>query len=156
MTHPTFSDLPPLSLDDAANAWKLFLRDIECVSTQDIERHIKGTHSVYVQHITLVAAETTTFYYVGQTTRPHLRPSEHKSELRNCKTTTFTGKSVLYSPQVMYGLRQIKLHFAVIDSGLTRELAQDGEKALADTLRLEFGRKVLTNPSGRKKVKASR
>ena len=67
------------------------------------------------------------------------------------KTTTFTGKSVLYSDEFFGGVSTVEIDFKVIYSGMTRDEAKGGEAVLSESLVGQYGReRVLTSPRGRK------
>ena len=86
-------------------------------------------------------------HYAGRTGNPATRASTHKSELGCCKTTTRTGKSVLYAATYFEGVREIDMHLKVHQSGFTEAEVKHAEKALADELQRLYGPEaVLTRP----------
>lgn len=147
----TATNLPP-SLNSIAAAWRKFFEKIPFTLTKDLDVHIEGTHSVYVQEIILRRKTgDLTMYYVGQSADPASRANKHKHELQRCRTTTFIGKSTLFSPEIMTGLKAVDMHMSVQISGLSLYEAKIQEKMLAAVLAEEHGTAVLTRPCGAKK-----
>jgi hypothetical protein len=137
----------PPGLNYVARQWRDFLEPIPFITTHELTSHQEGQHSLYVLHITLARdVDENTFYYVGRTDNPKRRVSEHKSEFKRCKTTTFVGKGELYDPQYMAGLQQVRLHMVVARGGLLLPEAKEGEMRLALDLTHEYGKFVLTRP----------
>lgn len=144
----------PVCLDDVAASWRSYIENnVEIITTSDLSKHEVGTHSVYRMKITFIKPEgNKVMWYAGMTGNPKARVSQHKSELKNCKTTTFTGKSVLYSKEYFENVEQVCIDFEVIHSGLTATEAKAGETILSETLAMLFGKEsVLTSP--KKKLK---
>lgn len=145
------ANIPP-NLDSVANQWRDYYKNIPVNLHSNVAEHIPGTVSLYKLDIQFMREyDHTTFFYVGQTTRPKDRASEHKSELVRCKTTTRTGKSVLYNPDYYVGIKSVNLTYTVLRSGLDINQAREEEKALSADLKRLHGDKVITNPKGKKK-----
>ena len=143
----------PQSLNSVAQQWRDFFEVIPFTVTKSLDGHIDGCHSVYVQEITFRRTiGDITFFYIGQTINPSTRANDHKSELKRCKTTTFVGKSILYSSELVEGLTAVDMHLYVHAGGLTSADARIGEKTLAAELTELHGDAVLTRPLGVKAV----
>jgi len=145
----------PVCIDDVATAWKQHISEnVTINTTADLDKHVEGTHSVY--HISMAFKKPggdLVAHYAGMTGRPKGRISEHKSELKTCKTTTYTGKSALYCEHYFGGVSEIDMHFRVVFSGLTKAEAEAGEAVLAEQLAYEHGKEaVLTRPKRRRTV----
>lgn len=140
-------NIPP-SLNLVATAWREFFETIPVKVTKDLDKHVKGRHSVYVQEILLKYNDggERKFYYVGRSARPAKRANEHKHELRRCKTTTFVGKSVIYTHEVVQGLAEVHMHLYVDTGDMDLDVANAKEKSLSDELTRDFGDAVLTRP----------
>lgn len=137
----------PPSLNLVAHAWREFFETIPVKVTKNLDNHVKGRHSVYVQEILLKYSEgEKKFYYVGRSSRPARRANEHKHELRRCKTTTFVGKSIIYTPEIAQGVLEVHMHLWVHTGDMDLETANAKEKSLSDELTRDFGDMVLTRP----------
>jgi len=143
----------PVCLDGVAREWRRYIEEnVEIITTSDLTKHVDNTHSVYRMQIMFNKPDgVRSMWYAGMTGNPRARISQHKSELKNCKTTTFTGKSVLYSDEYFGGVSTVEIDFHVIHSGMTRDEAKAGEAVLSEALVDQYGRDhVLTSPKGRK------
>jgi hypothetical protein len=149
-------ELPP-DLDGVADQWRAHIeKNIKITMTIDVSKHVDGSTSTYVAAMDFMGDEVVrhTMYYAGQSGQPRTRASLHKSELKNCKTTTRIGKSQLYSRKYMTDVNAINIKFEVHEGGFTLEAAKNAEKALSAELeRLHGSEAVLTRPRG-KKIKA--
>ena len=125
--------MTPPSLDGVAKSWSAFVRAVPHTQRENIALHINGTFSVYEQKFVLITASGThSFYYIGDTTRPTKRPSEHVSEFVRGAVKTNHGKSKLYDPLYMTGLVAIRFEFTVLDSGFeTQKQAEARAKEIA-------------------------
>jgi len=143
----------PVCLDGVAREWREHIeKNVEIVTNSDLTKHVDGTQSVYRMQILFHKPDgVRSVWYAGMTGNPRARISQHKSELKNCKTTTYTGKSVLYSEEYFGGVSTIEIDFSVVHSGMTKEEARAGEAVLSEALVSQHGREhVLTSPKGRK------
>jgi hypothetical protein len=155
MQFVTKKTLPP-NLDTVAAQWREYLADVPLTShVLNLEAHVEGKFSAYeVSFHFIKYEESARVYYAGMTSRdPTKRASEHKSELKRCKTTTFVGKSALYSAKYLDGVQSIEMTLTVRASGLdTKAQAEEAEKALSAELERLYGKEaVLTQPRGNKK-----
>ena len=153
MTKKLSKSTLPVCLDDVARAWRQHIeKNVQIVTHSDVSKHMNGTFSVYCMQITFHKPDgPRTMWYGGMTGNPRARISQHKTELKNCKTTTFTGKSVLYSPEYFENVALVEIDFKVVHSGMASAEAKAGEAVLSETLVSQHGRdKVLTRPKSRK------
>lgn len=139
----------PQGLDDVANEWRKYIAENVTVNmTTDFSAHQQDTHSTY--HMTIAFNKLDgplVMHYAGRTGDPSGRASAHKSELKRCKTTTRTGKSVLYTAKYFEGVSVVDMHLKIHKSGYTLPEVLDAEKALADELKRLFGEEaILTRP----------
>ena len=147
MTNKVFS--LPHGLDRVADEWRKHIAENVIVNmTKDFSAYVAGTHSTYHMTITFNRPEgPLVMHYAGRTGNPATRASQHKSELGCCKTTTRTGKSVLYTSKYFEGVEVVDMHLRVHESGFTEAAVKHAEKALADELqRLHGSESVLTRP----------
>lgn len=144
--------IPLLSLNDLARQYRACLVPLKHSVNTTITGlpHVEGTYSAYVAEFNLIAKEPFTFYHCGQTRRhPAKRLQEHKSELLNCKVTTFNSKSVIYDPLFLSDLVGIRINLEVLKTGLTENEAKLAEDEFSNQFRNKYGRFCLTNPSRR-------
>lgn len=141
------------SLNDSALDWKRYIKDVEFVVVQkSLDLHQPGLHSLYEVDFVLFGDEIHLFKYIGTTSRKKIaqRLNEHLSEFKNVRVTTFNSKSKMFNMRYMRGLRQVNIHFNVIEGGLAPDAAKHKEKAVSNEMKRLFGDYVLTDPTGKK------
>lgn len=138
----------PISLNEVAAQWKRHLENLKITSTIDDSQHVRGARSVYLLTITFKKSDKDVkAYYAGQTGDPRKRLACHKSEIKNCKSTTFVGKSALYCNEYFQDASEIHVSLKVLFGGMTLEQAYGGEAVLSARLIEENGPvHVLTRP----------
>ena len=144
-------DLPP-DLDRVADQWRSHISENVAITMSiDTLKHVAGTTSAYVLKMLFTDHEQNceTLFYAGQSGQPAQRAALHKSELKNCKTTTRIGKSKIYSAEFMENVQAVHLDFSVHTGGLSLEDAKLAEREISLDLERQFAGKVLTRPRGK-------
>ena len=140
----------PQDLDQNANDWREYVQSLEeCKGVLDLSKHIPETFGVYIAIFEVRTKTEERFrYYVGRGNPPR-RANEHRSEFRNCKTTTRTGKSKLYTETFLKDAVSWRMHFSVHSSGHDLLSAKNTEKIVAAELTAKFKDLVITKPTTR-------
>lgn len=142
--------LPTTSFNDLAYQYRTFLKpfDVRLPTNWSPNgvTHIEGTFCAYECRIELVGTNTHVFHYLGHSKQPRLRLSKHKSEFFSGRCAPFVGKSTLYDPVLLVGLRAVNFDLIILQTGLSEEDAKAAEDRNSAAYRERFGTYVLTNP----------